>query len=68
MKGTTDAFNKINEMDALDLCKYISTMLEGMGLNMPGESWGSIAKTIEKAHPELAKLLKAADKRVRELE
>jgi hypothetical protein len=58
----------IYKMDSLELFKYISALLDSMGLNVPGESWRSIAKMIGKAHPEIAKLLREADKRFSELE
>jgi hypothetical protein len=61
---TTD----ICKMDSLELSKYISALLDSMGLNMPGESWRSIAIMIERSHPAVAKLLREADKRFRELE
>jgi hypothetical protein len=61
---TTDIY----KMDSLELSKYISTLLDSMGLNVPGESWRSIAKMIESRHPAVAKLLCEADKRFRELE
>ena len=41
----------IYKMDSMELFKYISALLESMGLNVPGESWRSIAKMIEGQTP-----------------